>query len=273
VPVANVANPNANVVAREYRFGGGKRGNVKAASLKTLVVSIEGIDDTKITNRFDAHSGREEESVEEARNRASRSLKSRSRAVSVDDFEQLAQEAANVKRAKALPLYHPSFPDTPIPGVVSVIVVPDSDSEQPTPSEGTLRTVCSYLDERRLLTAEVFVLKPTYQRVEVQADVVVSDDADLQQVRTRIEEDLEKYFHPLKGGDDGLGWPFGGRILYSKVVSRVFRVEGVSSIEQLTLWVDDDKKERCTDVDLKPNALTYSTGHQIDVHYDFGDNS
>jgi predicted phage baseplate assembly protein len=130
IPVANVANANANVVARQYRFGGGKRGNVKAGALTTLVTSVDGIDDGVI-NRFDAHSGREEETVEEARNRASRSLQSRDRAVTVDDFEQLAQEAANVKRAKALPLYHPNFPDTQIPGVVSVIIVPDSISPRP----------------------------------------------------------------------------------------------------------------------------------------------
>jgi len=58
IPVANVANANANVVARQYRFGGGKRGNVKAGALTTLVTSVDGIDDGVI-NRFDAHSGRE----------------------------------------------------------------------------------------------------------------------------------------------------------------------------------------------------------------------
>lgn len=269
VPVANVANPGANVVAREYRFGGGKRGNVKAGTLTTLVTAVAGIDDGKVINPFDAHSGRDEETVEEARTRASRSLRSRSRAVSVDDFEQLAQEAANVKRAKALPLYHPNFPETPIPGVVSVIVVPDSESDQPIPSEGTLRTVCAYLDERRLLTAEVLVLTPTYQRVEVCADITVHDNADLQDVKTAIEKELASYFHPLNGGDDGQGWPFGGRIFYSKVVNRVFRVPGVASIEQLDIYLDGDKKEKCTDVDLRPHALTFSTEHQVDVHYNF----
>jgi len=259
------------VVAREYRFGGGTRGNVKAGTLTTLVTSISGIDDGNIRNRFEAYSGRQEETIEEARNRASRSLRSRSRAVTVDDFEQLAQEAANIKRAKALPLYHPNFPESPMPGVVSVIVVPDSGSDQPTPSEGTMRTVCAYLDERRLLTTEVFILRPTYQRVEVRADVIVLDDADLQQVKTAIEAELTRYFHPLSGGDDGQGWAFGGRIFYSKVVNRVFSIAGVASVEQLDLYLDGDKKDRCTDIDLKPYALTFSTGHRIVVHYDFGE--
>ena len=267
VPVANPLNPGANVVAREYRFGGGKRGNVKIGMLSTLVTSVDGVDEGKVTNRFDAHSGRDQETIEEAKVRASRSVKSRSRAVTVEDFEQLAQEAANVKRAKALPLYHPNFPDTPIPGVISVIIVPDSEAAKPTPSEGTLRTVCAYLNERRLLTAEVYVLRPTYQFVEVRGDIVAADDTDLSELRQRVEDALLNYFHPIKGGDDGRGWQFGGTIFYSKVVNRLFNVSGVFRIEQLDIYVDGEKKERCTDVDLKSNALTYSTEHHVDVHY------
>jgi predicted phage baseplate assembly protein len=267
VPVANPLNPGANIVAREYRFGGGKRGNVKSGALSTVVTSIEGIDDGKVINRFAAHSGRDEEAVEEVKTRASRSVRSRFRAVTVEDFEQLAQESGNVKRAKALPLHHPSFPDTSIPGAISVIIVPDSEATQPMPSEGTLRTVCAYLNDRRLLTAEVYVLRPTYQLVEVRGDIIAADDADLSEVKQRIEEALIHYFHPLKGGDDGKGWPFGGTIFYSKVVHRLFNVPGVSRIEELDIYVDREKKERCADVDLRANALTYSTEHHVDVHY------
>jgi hypothetical protein len=105
----------------------------------------------------------------------------------------------------------------------------------------------------------------------VRAEIVVSDDADLQKVKTDIEAALTQYFHPLKGGDDGQGWPFGGRIFYSKVVNRVFRIAGVASITSLDIYLDGDKKEKCTDVDLKPHALTYSKGHRIAVDYDFGE--
>jgi len=160
-------------------FGGGTRGNISAGMAKTLVTPVDGIDDGQVMNRFEAAGGRDEEGLDEARVRASRSLRSRDRAVTAEDFEQLAQEAANVKRAKALPLYHPNFPGTQIPGVVSVIIVPDSEADRPTPSDGTMRAVCAYLDKRRLLTTEVFVLRPTYQQVEVSGEILVDDDADL----------------------------------------------------------------------------------------------
>ena len=66
-------------------------------------------------------------------------------------------QAANIRRAKALPLFSSDFPGVKVPGVVTVIVVPDADDPTPTPSEGTLRTVCAYLDQRRLLTTELYV--------------------------------------------------------------------------------------------------------------------
>ena len=65
-----------------------------------------------------------------------------------------------VRRAKALPLSHPKYPDTPTPGVVTVIVIPESPAPNPLPNEATLATVCQHLNLHRLLTAELFVVAP-----------------------------------------------------------------------------------------------------------------
>ena len=269
IPVANANNPDANVVAREYRFGGGKRSNVPAKVLKTLLTSIDGVDDNEVSNLRAAYGGRDEETLREAKKRAPRAIKSRCRAVTAEDFEYFAMQAANIKRAKALPLFHPSFPGVKVPGVVTVIVVPDGDGPKPTPSDGTLRTVCAYLDQRRLLTTELYVIKPTYQHVEVRAEVIVDDDADLAEVKEAIEETLLTYFDPLKGGEDGQGWPFGGTIFYSRVYQRVFTVKGVASIKRLVIVLDGNEALECTDVAIKESALLYSTGHEVEVEYSF----
>jgi len=271
IPVANAANPLGNIVAREYRFGGGKNGNVPAKAIKTLTTSIPGIDDNNVANLLAAHGGRDEETLDEAKKRAPRSIKSRCRAVTAEDFEQLAMEAATIKRAKALPLFHPDFPGVRFPGAVTVIVVPDSDDPTPLPSEGTLRTVCAYLDQRRLLTTELYVIKPTYQRIEVEADIVVSDNADLADVKKSVEQTIKDYFHPLKGGEDGLGWPFGGTIFYSRVSQRIFTVTGVESIKTLKMFLDGVETQFCGDVTINKSGLLFSTDPQIQVHYQFED--
>jgi predicted phage baseplate assembly protein len=269
IPVAYVANPAANVLALEYRTGGGKRGNVKAGVIDTLVTPITGIDDNAIGNLQAAYDGREEETIDEAKVRAPQSIRSRNRAVTAEDFEYLAMQAGNVKRAKALPMFHPQFPDTEVPGSVSVIVVPDSDDPAPLPSDGLLQTVCACLDARRLVTTELYVMKPTYVQVSIRTSVVVSDDADLAEVSQAIVATLLSYFHPLRGGEDGQGWPFGATIYYSRVYQHVFGVEGVASITTLTIVVDGDEKPACTDVPIAAHALVYSTEHAVIVSYDF----
>lgn len=269
IPVANPANPEGNIVAREYRFGGGKQGNVPAGAIRTLTTSIEGIDDNNVANLLAADSGRDEESLDEAKKRAPRAIRSRCRAVTAEDFELLAMEASSIKRAKALPLYHPDFPGVNVPGVLTVIVVPDGEGSSPTPSEGTLRTVCAFLDQRRLLTTELYVIKPSYQHVEIRLEVIVQDSADLAEVKHGIEQSLLDYFHPLRGGEDGLGWPFGGTIHYSRVTQRCFMIPGVQSVASLVIVLDGEEVPPCTDVTINQAGLLFATEHEVQVRYSF----
>ena len=270
VPVAYVGNPGGNIVAREYRTGGGRRGNVPAGAISTLITAVPGIDPAAVSNLQAAHSGRDEETLDEAKKRAPGSLRSRDRAVTAEDFEYLATQAADVKRAKALPGYHPDFPHQRLPGLVSVIVVPDADPREPmpVPADGTLRSVCRFLDERRLITTEVLVLKPHYQKVEVRGDVVVLDSADAAQVHEEVVASLIEYFHPLRGGENGQGWPFGGTIHYSRVYQRVFAIPGVASIARLVIVLDDEEQRECADVPIARHGLLYSTDHAVSVGYD-----
>jgi len=270
VPVAYAGNPGGNIVAREYRTGGGRRGNVPAGAISTLIALVPGIDPSAVSNLQAAHSGRDEETLAEAKKRAPGSLRSRDRAVTAEDFEYLAAQAADVKRAKALPGYHPDFPQQKLPGLVSVIVVPDADPQQsmPIPSDGTLRSVCRFLDQRRLITTEVFVLKPHYQKVEIRGDIVAAESADAAQVHEEVVASLIEYFHPLRGGENGGGWPFGGTIHYSRVYQRVFAVPGVESIARLVIVLDDEEQRECADVAIERHGLLYSTDHSISVAYD-----
>lgn len=269
IPVANPANPNGNIVAREYRFGGGKRGNVGAGTITGLQTFVESVD--SVTNRRAATGGADEETLTDAKLRAPREIKSKERAVTAEDFEFLARETpgARVRRAKALPLRHPQFTGAPIPGVVTVVVVPDSDSPRPTPGSATLAAVCAHLNKHRLLTSEVHVVPPTYRKVRVEADIVVRPEDDLSQVKREVEQRLTTYFHPLRGGERGEGWEFGGEIFYSDVYRTVLQTEGVARIRdnQLEIILDDERQTFCRDVPIGTGELVYSDGHDIRVSY------
>ena len=267
IPSANIANRSANIVAVSYRAGGGLAGNVAPGVIDALLSNVEGIDSARVANPMATGGGRDAETLAEAKRRAPSALRAQRRAVTAEDFEALAMEAANVKRAKALPLSHPQFPGAQVPGVVSVIVVPDAAGTHPMPSAETMRAVCAHLDERRLITTEVFVLAPTYRQVTVEADVIVDDLADLAAVEQDVTDALLSFLHPLTGGERGDGWPFGGTISYSQIDRTIFSVAGVSSVERLVISLDGDAAPECRNVAIRPNELVYSEHHVINVSY------
>lgn len=270
IPAINVDNLDGNIVAREYRFGGGIVGNVAAGAIKTLLATIPDVDDQNMGNLVAAAAGQDEESLDDAKNRAPAAIKSRCRAVTSDDFVYLAKQAGNVARAFAMPLYHPSFPTVEVPGAVTVVIVPNSDAPNPTPSDATIRTVCAYMNERRLLTTELFIVAPTYKKVAIQASLVAGNQADLGQVQSDAADALTQYFHPLHGGEDGTGWPFGGTIYFSRVFQKLLQVAGVDRVESVVIVLDGVANPACVDVPIPQGNLLYNGVHNVQVSYAFG---
>jgi len=275
VPVANPRTP-ANFRARQYRIGGGVRGNVAEQSLTVLQGSLPGIDANGITNLLPAAGGVDEESFDAARRRAPQTLKSRERAVTSEDFELLAKRAANIARAKAIPLFHPRFPGVEVPGVISVLLVPKvntAENPAPMPSAGTMQTVCAFLNDRRMLTSELYVIGPRYQEVIITAELIAQDHADLASVKADVVNSITRYFDPLIGGEDssltedGAGWPFGGDIFYSLLYKRIL-LDGVKRVASMSVTLNGDAYAPCQDVAVAAHILLSNGAHEIEVRYD-----
>src|SRR5262249_42950680 len=79
-----------------YRHGGGTSGNLPKAALSVLKSSIPYV--TQVTNRAPAQGGRDAQSLEEAKLRAPQALRTRTRAVTADDYEYLARQVPGVAR-------------------------------------------------------------------------------------------------------------------------------------------------------------------------------
>jgi predicted phage baseplate assembly protein len=261
IPIAGIN----NIIARYYRYGGGARSNVGAGTLTDLQTPVAGVG--TVTNLWPAEGGADEELVEDTKARAPKELKARDRAVTAQDFEFLARQTpgVRVRRAHALPLYHPQFPGIEVPGVVTVIVVPESKEAKPVPSESTMRSVCAYLNQRRLLTTEVIVAPPKYKQVAVEATVIVQGAADPALVKSQVEVALTRFLHPLEGGEDGQGWPLGGTVFYSEVFQQMLRVEGVDRVEEMRLIVDAERMNRCDNAEIPRDYLVFGEDHEISV--------
>lgn len=273
IPVANLTNPSGSIVAVSYQFGGGAASNIPAGTPLTLMTGIAGIDTGALGMPFAAYGGSDEETLQSAMNRAPAALKSQNRAVTCEDYETLAKQAGPIARAKALPLYHPDFPGMQVPGVVSVIVVPDVVSPAPMPSPGLLRTICAYLDQRRLIATELYVIAPTYVPVAITLQVLARPDADTATVEQAVESALTTFLDPLAGGSldpstPGTGWPFGGTIYFIDVLRVAAQVANVIRVADLVMTVSGVRTPACTDAAIPSGALISVQSVQASVTTD-----
>ncbi|KYF79083.1 hypothetical protein BE20_29420 [Sorangium cellulosum] len=237
------------IVALRYRHGGGKDAEVPAGEVNQPQSLPSAIQDA--VNIVAARGGKDAETLDQAKRRAPSALRTRSRAVTADDFEVIASETPGVRiaRALAVPLRRPLVVggedalgldvDTVASGAVSVVVVPDEPGPTPTAPESVLRTVCRHLDRHRLITTELYVVPAQYVRLfDVEVILVAKPGWSQVNVRDSVSARLERSFHVLTGGPDGKGTSFGAVIHHSELVAEVMRSDGVERVEQLEAWFD-----------------------------------
>ena len=224
---------------RAYRYGGGSAGNVAAGAI-TQVVGAAGV---TVANPLPATGGRDAESLDAALDRIPDEVHRRDRAVTTDDFRELALQVPGVARAETLRLLHPDTPNVPAAGVVSVLVVPAEDVRNPAaplPDRSLLRDVTRYLDPRRLITTELYVIPPEYRPIGLSAGVVVRDGYQVDAVRRWVELILRQFLAPLPPyGPDGQGWPLGRTVRRAELEAVAVQVDGVEYLEGLLLAVPD----------------------------------
>jgi predicted phage baseplate assembly protein len=253
-----------------YRTGGGRAGNVARAAITVLRSSVPYV--ASVTNAAAATGGVDGETVPEATVRAPNQLRIQDRAVTAEDFEQLAREAGP---AAARVRCQPAGPGVE-PGAVRVLVVPDATAdegdrlrfEQLVPTDELLAAISGALDERRLIGTRLVVEPPYYQGVTVIARLSIMD-AEPDAVRRAALDALYGYLNPLRGGPDGDGWPFGRPVQYGEVFAVLQGVAGVRLVEQVRLFPADPLTGRrgspVERIDLDGNGLVFSYQHQVAV--------
>ena len=112
------------------------------------------------------------------------------------------------------------------------MIVPHLQESNPQPSLELLQTVKGYLEPRRLLTTQVHVVGPRYLRIGVQFTLVLQPDALEDQVRSQAIAALQQFFHPLQGGPEGKGWPFGRNVYVSEIYELLDTQPGVDYVKK-----------------------------------------
>jgi len=257
-----------HVVAQSYQVTTGDAGAVAANQITTLMSSLPFV--TKVGNALPASGGHDAMSIPEASRLGPQQLRARGRAVTVADYELEAFEApgADVSRAHAVGGVHAGLGDSRLPGTVSVYLLgPRAASAPPYPSQASLDAVAEHLSAIVAPAGvEVVAAAPRFHEVSVRATLVPAPNADFGEVLRATLRELDAYLDPLSGGEDGLGWPFGGTIKYAALVRRVIaRVPGLVALSTLNLTVDGRTLVACSDFATRPNYLLWPLPHELRV--------
>ena len=250
-----------------------QEGNVRAAAINAISSSAhnrallpEAVRAAlQVTNRVPGTGGTAAETREHAEARAARLMGERTRAVTLADYEELAWATPGVRlaRAAARANTHPGFPCVEAVGVVTVIVLPHLPAGSPMPSLDVLRAVSAHLAGHRIVGTRVEVTGPTYTVVNVRARVGANRLAGRAELARRVGDALDRFFHPLHGGPDGIGWPFGRDVVRSEVLQVADAVPGVEHV--LDLELVSTSGVSCGNLCLGPLGLVASGQHEIEV--------
>ena len=260
----------AHVRADAYLTGGGRAGNLAPRAVSVLKSSIPYV--SRVENRRTMAGGVDGEEIENAKLRGPISLRTRGRAVTTEDFEHLALEAApELARVRAV-----AAGDGADAGSVRVLVVPAAQDdagrlrfEQLLASDETLARVAARLDECRVVGTRVLVEPPAYRGITIVARLRARPRVN----PTRLQDDAMRaiygYFHPITGGPEGTGWPFGRPVQVGEVYSVLQGLRGTELVEDVRLFGADpitgQRGQVTQRLDLEPHALVFSYEHQLMV--------
>lgn len=255
-----------NIVVRGLRTGGGETSNRVAGPLaiKELKSSLPFID--KVFNIEAAVGGADPWTLERTFELGPQAIKNRSRAVTTEDYAWMTIAAfSQVARAKCLAIKAPDQNGRLItkPGAVSVIVVPKGSERTPQPGKGLLRRIEAHLRRHALgaIADDIHALPPKYHPVAIIVQVRPSKPEEVSLLEQRIIQALDAFFHPLTGGEQGQGWPFGRSVYISEVFAVIERTDGVDYVVDARFMEQPDRSE----MTLGENELVASGMHQVGI--------
>jgi predicted phage baseplate assembly protein len=283
------------IIARSYQYGGGKAANVDENMINLPLSALPGVE--SVRNERRAEGGNDEEQLSDFHKTAPLRLRQRNRAVSADDYATLTQEVGGIGKTKALAQFHPDYPDVEVPGVVTVVIVPEADDPAPRPSQALLETVCRYLETRRILGTELHLIEPQYIKITVEARVQVEPYASTDEVRINIIQAINAELDPLGRGKQqvsarasngtsaaqsgqtasrpasgaadetqGQGRDFGLDLYPTSLFSVIQRVKYVKAVSYLAVSADGQKRNLNEPIEVPPHGLVYGTlDHNITV--------
>jgi len=165
------------------------------------------------------------------------------RAISGEDFARHAVEATKGEENRVERAITKIFPEE---GRVEVIIISSQEDALAWGSktkadldviyQGLIPIVKGYLEERKLIGTLLDVSPPQYTTLKhLKIEIVCPFHVFREELQKRIEDKLRWYFHPILGGPEHKGWPYGRTLTIYEIAQVVKEIEEVEGIKQITI--------------------------------------
>lgn len=176
-------------------------------------------------------------------------LSSRYRAVTEDDFRELAIEAtdsgifeAKVKRAI---VYR-----SPDEEKVEIVIVADRQDKY----KELIESVRNYLNPRALIGTIIEVKEPAYTGVAINIKIVCQPYARIDKVKENVRLRVSDHLDPFIGGPLKKGWPYGRLLTIYEIVQIVEKTDGVKLADSVVFDNNSDLKMKKIDGLIDPTV-------------------
>lgn len=196
-------------------LGGGTDGNIYVGEIDTVVGDLAGV--LSVINELAFDNGVDEESDESLLQRVYDKVRKPATSGNVYHYEQWARSVSGVGAVRVYPTWNG-------PNTVKVVLLGD---DKRTPSQTIIDATIAKIEEERPVGARVTVVGATEVLIDINADLTLSSEATIDEVRTDIEEALNEYLEPLAFKDP--------TVRYNRIAAILLAIPQIVDYENLTV--------------------------------------
>ena len=224
-----------------YRVGNGTAGNVGAGAIAHIVPQVGGsIAITKVSNPLPAHGGTNPETIEEVRQFAPQAFRIQERAVTEQDYADVAMRYPEIQKAVATFRWTGSW--------FTVFLVVDRKAGKFVTGDAQFRNdMYEHMEKYRMAGFDLELEDPVYVPLDIALKVCVKSGyfkSDVKEVLLKVFSSYEwgpgrrGFFHP-----DNL--TFAQPVYLSRIYETAAKVEGVASVEvtRFQRWGEEPNNE------------------------------
>jgi hypothetical protein len=229
--------PSGAMIRATYRVGGGRRGNVSKGAINTIADAPQLAKiGAKVTNPEPATGGEERESIEHAVQHAPGVFRSRKRAVTQKDYEDLALDFRGVGKVRAKSTNW---------NIVKLYVAPQGGGRL---NDVLIANLLAYFEDKRPLTTIIEIEDVDYVKIYVTAEIAVESYYDKEIVKEKVLMEAGK----LLASENV---DFGQVIYLSKFYEAIEAIDGVAYVTIIEFGRERNELVQEGKIELKPGEI------------------